>query len=421
MSVREVDVKARVGDLERFNPGWPELIYDPYPTYERYRKGDPVHWGIAVNPELPGCWYTFRYADCVAALSDKRLKSSPSSVGMAEAVPEEFQPVAHVFLEWLGALDPPKHTRIRSVMAKAFTPRRVNEFLPRIEAIAAELLTAAMADGRPFDLVSDFAFPLPMAVIGDMLGVPPEDRVQFRNLSTQFATAIDRPGDAEAVKAGSAAALQMLEYFEGQMASHRKNPKDDLMYAMMAAANDEGQAMTELEVMATAIELIVAGHETTVSTTSMSTYGMLQSGIYKELASDSSKVTDGVIEELLRWISPVQRQRARWVTEPMELGGRQMQPGESVVVMLGAANRDPEQFSHPDELDFTRPPARHITFGFGIHFCLGAALARLEIGVALRTLFALAPQLALASSDVKWRDNSFLPGLASLEVIANPS
>jgi cytochrome P450 StaP len=403
-------------DLEQFNPAWPELLIDPYPVYAKYRANDPVHWGVATNPSLPGSWYTFRFDDCASALSDQRLKSSPESVGMADAFPPAFEPVAHVFLEWLGALDPPKHTRIRSIMAKSFTPRRVNELRPRIEEIAAELLEAALASGETFDLVTEYAFPLPMLIIGDMLGVPLEDRDQFRTLSTAFAGAIDEPGNEASAQAGSKAALQMLDYFKGQLDIRRKVPKDDLLNAMLVAANDEGQVMTEFEVMATAIELMVAGHETTVNTVTKATCGMLQTGIYQELAKDPEVITGGAVDEILRWTSPLQRQRNRWVTEPMELGGKQLEVGQSVVVMLGSANRDPEQFESPDTLDITRPAARHMTFGYGPHFCLGSALARLEVGTGLRSLFMHAPGLKLTSEEVEWRHNALIPGPASLFV-----
>jgi cytochrome P450 len=402
--------------LERFNPAWPELFIDPYAIYDRYREAEPVHWGHATNPELPGSWYTFRFEECEAGLSDQRLKSDPASVGMADAFPPAFQPVAHVFLEWLGALDPPKHSRIRSVMSKAFTPRRVAALRPRMEAIAEELIQTAAQQGKPFDMVTEFAFPLPMQIIGDMLGVPEDGRDQFRELSTVFARAIDEPGNEASAKAGSEAALRMLDYFREQVAIRQKEPTDDLMNAMMVAANEEGQVMTEFEILATAIELIVAGHETTVNTVTKATLGLLDSGHYQELSSDPSAISDKMVEEILRWVSPLQRQRNRWVTEPMELGGQKLEVGQSVVVMLGAANHDPGRFPHPDQFDFNRPTVRHLTFGHGPHFCLGAPLARLEVGIGLRALMAHMPDLQLAPGEIQWRQNGLIPGPSSLVV-----
>ena len=410
----------RVQTLEPFDPGWPELIIDPYPIYARYRAADPVHWGRAANSQLTGAWYTFGYQDCSDALADPRLKSDPESVGMADVWPPAFEPIAHVFLEWLGALDPPKHSRIRGVLAKTFTPRRMREMAPRVEAIAHDMVDTALASGEAFDLVSEYAFPLPMAVIGDMLGVPATDRDQFRELSTQFAMAIDKPGDVEIASAGSAAAVYMLDYFKQLLDIRRKSPTDDLITAMMAASTDDGQVMTESEVLATVIELIVAGHETTVNTVANGTYGMLDQGLWPALAADPAPIAGVALEELLRWVSPVQRQRQRWVTESMEMDGKRLSRGESVVVVLGAANHDPERFPDPERIDFDRPPVRHLTFGHGPHMCLGAALARMEVGIGLRTLLTKAPDLSLAAP-VQWRENSFLPGPTQLLVRRDPS
>jgi cytochrome P450 len=406
---------ASTGTLERFNPNWPQLFADPYPVYDRYRAEDPVHWGLATNPKLSGSWYTFTYDDCITVLGDPRFKSDPSAVGMADAWPPAFAPIAGVFLEWLGALDPPKHSRIRAVMAKAFTPRRIRELEPRIRVIANALLDQKLSRSDSFDLVSSYAFPLPMAVIGDMLGVPEPDREQFRELSTQFARAIDTPGDELATEAGSAAALQMLDYFRGQLELRRAHPADDLMTAMMTAAADDGQVMTEFEILATAIELIVAGHETTVNTAAKATLGMLRDGTWAALAARPEQLSGEGMEELLRWASPLQRQRNRWVTEPIELHGKHLQVGDAVVVMLGAANYDPAKFPSPRRLDMSRPAARHMTFGHGPHLCLGAHLARLELTVALQTLLRRAPDLELRG-EVEWRRNALIPGPAVLMV-----
>jgi cytochrome P450 len=408
--------KSGESGLPRFDPEWPELRVDPYPTFERYRDADPVHWGIATNPVLPGSWYTFTYADCMAVMADPRFKSNPESVGMNDAVLDDFGPVASVFTKFIGALDPPDHGRIRSIMAKAFTPRRVAEMRSRIEAIASDLMTDCLADGKPFDLVARFAFPLPMTIIGEMLGVPVEDREQFRELSTDFARAVDHPGNKELSLAGGKAAVEMLEYFGREFTRRGTTGGDDLLQAMVNATNDEGQRMDKLEMQAIAIEMIIAGHETTVNATSKAVWRMLKDGIYSKMALDPSNVDDNAVEEILRWTSPAQRQRNRWVTEPMEFGGRNFEVGDSVVIMLAAANHDAVKFENPDVLDFTREPTRHMAFGHGPHFCMGAALARLEIGSAFRALFTLAPDLELTSDEVEWRDNAIIPGPSSLMV-----
>jgi cytochrome P450 len=405
-------------DLARFDPSWPILAIDPYPVYDSYRTGDPVHWGLATNPKLAGSWYLFRYADCVAALADPRLKNDPAAVGMADAYPPAFEPVAHVFHHWLGALDAPDHTRIRSVMAKAFTPRRVRSLQPRIRSLAENLLAEALRRDAPFDLVHEYAFPLPMAVIGDMLGVPAVDRDQFRELSVQFAEALDNPGSPEASATGAAASRQMLDYFGDILAARRAAPGDDLLSAMLLAANDDGQAMTELEVLAEAIEMIVAGHETTVNTVAKATHGLLAGQMWVTTALRRLDLAGPELEELLRWVSPAQRDRNRWVSEPMELAGRPLSVGDAVVVMLGAANHDPRQFPRPHVLDLERRHTRHLTFGHGPHACLGATLARLEVGTAMEVLLARAPGLQLAE-EVTWRNNTMIPGPAALVVRAH--
>lgn len=408
-------------DLARFDPSWPELAVDPYPVYDDYRVLEPVHWGLAANPRLPGSWYLFGYDDCVAALADPRLKSDPASVGMGDAYPPAFQPVAHVFGAWLGALDAPDHTRIRSVMAKAFTPRRVRSVQPRIRELATELLADVLRRDKPFDLVADYAFPLPMAVIGDLLGVPEADREQFRDKSVQFAEALSNPGSAAAAEAGGQATRFMLEYFSGLLAARRAAPGDDLISAMLAAANDEGQVMSELEVLAEAIEMIVAGHETTVNTVAKAAHGLLAADRWAAVAGAapdlSASGTGSALEELLRWVSPAQRERNRWVTEPMSIGDQPLNVGDAVVVMIGAANHDPARFPDPHALILDRPPSRHLTFGHGPHTCLGSQLARMEVGTAMDVLFSGVPGLRLAG-DVRWRNNTMIPGPEELIVEA---
>jgi cytochrome P450 len=319
---------------------------------------------------------------------------------------------------WLGALDAPDHTRIRSVMANAFTPRRVRALAPRIRVLASDLLAGALRRDRPFDLVADYAFPLPMAVIGDLLGVPEADREQFRDLSVRFAEALSNPGSPEVAEAGGAATRYMLDYFSGLLAARRVAPGDDLISAMLLAANDEGQVMTELEVLAEAIEMIVAGHETTVNTVAKAAHELLAGGRWASVAARPPDLTGPALEELLRWVSPAQRERNRWVSEPMEIGDRELAVGDAVVVMIGSANHDPNRFRRPHELVLDRPPARHLTFGHGPHTCLGATLARMEVGTAMDVLLTGAPRLGLVG-DVRWRNNTMIPGPESLVVLAD--
>jgi cytochrome P450 len=400
--------------LERFNPLDPSLLSNPYPTYAKYRRVDPVHWGETTMAGLSGSWYVFRHEDNLTVLTDAATYvNNPATVGRHAEIPEAFKPVARIFGRWLGGMDPPDHTKLRSAMVKAFTPRRVLALQPRIEYITSKLLDEALAksDGR-FDVISDLSFPIPMSVIGDALGVAEDEWGLFRTWAEEITEAVDRTGDPEAARAGARAIEEMCAYFERLIAERRRQPTDDLMSAMVAAADDEGQPMQELDAVAIAIELGVAGHETTMNSVAISVLGLMQQrDRWEQLTNEpSTDLWDAAVEEMLRWSTPVQRQRWRWATRDVALGEREIEAGQPVVSLLGAANRDPQVFRDPDRIDFGRPGARHLTFGFGSHFCLGSALARFELRTALRTLSERAPQIQLSDPDhVQWRNNALLP------------
>jgi cytochrome P450 len=397
-----------------FNPRNPELLVDPYPIYARYREADPVHWGTASNPELPGSWYLFRYEDNSRVLAQASLfASSPASVGKEDVVPPAFNPVAHIFHRWLGAQDPPDHSRHRSIMVKAFTPRRVAGLRPRVELIANQLMEEALArrDGQ-IDIITDLSFPLPMTVIGDAMGVPPEDWGLFRRWSQEVSNAVDTPGDPAVAAAGAAAIEGIADYFRSLVRARRGSPSDDLLGAMLAATDDDGGTMNEFDMIAICTEIAVAGHETTANGVAKSIVGLMdQRERWEELKAASDEQLAVAVEELLRWTTPVAKQRWRWATSDTEIGGRAVTRGESVVSMLAAANHDPDQFPDPDSIDYTRPTGRHLTFGFGSHFCLGSALARLEMGVSLRVLSRLLPDMELVHPhDVPMKPNHLMPG-----------
>jgi cytochrome P450 len=407
-------MSTRQAELAPFDPWNPDLLVDPYPIYARYRESDPVHWGPATNPELPGSWYLFRYDDNARILADAAtFASNPGTVGKEEVVPPAFNPVAHIFHHWLGAQDPPNHTRLRSIMVKAFTPRRVAALRPRIELIATQLMEEALArsNGR-IDVITDLSFPLPMTVVGDAMGVPPEDWHLFRRWSEEVTNAVDTPGDPAIAAAGSAAIEGMAEYFRGLVQARRKTPGDDLLGAMVAAADDEGGAMTEFDMIAIATEIAVAGHETTANGVAKGVVGLMQQrDRWEDIKAATEEQLEAAVEELLRWTTPVAKQRWRWPTEDTEIGGRSVKYGESVVSILAAGNRDPEQFPDPDRIDFRRPSGRHLTFGFGPHFCLGSTLARLEMRVSFRTLGRLLPGMELVDPDnIPVKPNHLMPG-----------
>lgn len=414
------------GELPEFNPANPLLLRDPYGVYAEYRAADPVHWGVASMRDLEGSWYLFRFEENEEVLSDASLfASNPSSVGRELAVPESFRPVSHIFQRWLGGMDAPDHRHLRSVLAKAFTPRRIALMRPRIEAITELLIEKAVTNGEgSFDVVRDISFPLPMAIVGDALGVREADWHRFQGWAGDITSAVDKAGDPQAGAAGAAAIRGMAEYFSELVARRRAEPVDDLLGAMVSEADDEGKPMNEFDAIAIATELGVAGHETASNGIGKAVLGMMeQRERWTELARLEEGGLDRAIDELLRWTCPVQRQRWRWATNDTQLGGKSIQRGQSVVSILGAANRDPSHFPDPDRIDFHRASGRHLTFGHGTHFCIGSHLARLELRSALGSLARKFPDLRLAADpvDLPWNHNSLLPGPESVPVLAEAS
>jgi cytochrome P450 len=410
--------------LPLFNPVHPDLLKDPYPTYALYRAADPVHWGKATLTSIAGSWFLFRYHDNAEVLSDGKLYASdPATVGMEESVPEAFKPVAYIFQHWLGGMDPPKHRVLRAALAKAFTPRRIAVLEPEITQITTNLIDAALErnDGQ-FDVRADVAFPLPMAVVGAALGVASEDWSRFQDWSADVTSAVDHAGEPGYAAKGAAAIHAMAGYFGELVAQRKKAPGDDLLSAMLAAAAEEGKDIEEFDIIAIATELGVAGHETTSNSVSKSVLGLMeQRSAWDEFVRLPDEAVGQAVEELLRFSTPVQRQRWRWATADTTLGGSAIRRGESVVSLLGAANRDPEVFENPDVIDFGRENVKHLTFGLGPHFCIGSHLARLELRLAMRALAARVPDMVLAEDpeDIEWIPNFLLP--APTRVLVRPN
>jgi cytochrome P450 len=409
-----VNTTTEQTQLPTYNPVSPELLKDPYPTYARYREVDPVHWGTATLAALPGSWYLFRHDHNSEVLSDgQRYASDPATVGMEESVPAAFKPVAYIFQHWLGGMDPPKHRVLRSALAKAFTPRRIAALAPEVDAIMRRLIQTALerGDGQ-LDVRADVSFPLPMAVVGAALGVAEQDWSLFQGWSADVTNAVDRASDPVYAANGAAAIKAMADYFAELVDQSKRHPGDDLLSAMLAAAAEEGKEIEEFDIIAIATELGVAGHETTANSVTKSVLGLMeQPGSWDEFVSLPESAHGAAVEELLRFSTPVQRQRWRWVTEDSTLGGRALTQGQSVVSILGAANRDPEVFQSPDVIDFGRADGKHLTFGIGTHFCIGSHLARLEVRLAMRALAEAAPRMQLVEdpADIDWRPNFLLP------------
>jgi cytochrome P450 len=393
-----------------FDPFLPEVIANPYPSYHRLRAEDPVH----LSPL--GFWVLSRYNDCVMVLRDQRFGRAGFE-GYLEQVygggtVQEPMPVPKSML----FRDPPDHTRLRSLVNRAFTPRVVEGLRPRIEEIVTQLLHRVQG-ARKMDVIADLAYPLPVTVISEMLGVPEPDRDAIKQWSADIARSLDAiglPSDVDVVERGRTARRALGEYFRSLIPERRRQPRADLL-SLLIAAEEQGDKLTEGELLATCMLLYIAGHETTVNLIGNGLLALLRHPAELDRLRREPALVPSAVEELLRYDGPVQR-TSRIAHADVEIDGRTIAKGAMVVALIGAANRDPAQFPDPDRLDLARPDNRHIAFGFGIHFCLGAPLARLEAQIAFAGLLRRMPALALATDNPEWRDSQVLRGLRVLPV-----
>ncbi len=401
--------ELRDPDFDLLDPSWTQ---DPFPRYAELRERSPIHW----HPS--GFWALARHADCLALLRDRRASSD------SVYVPERLRrpggadkPLAQARLEMRPFLfrDPPDHTRLRGLVSQTFTPKMVNRMTHRTQAIVDDLLEEAMEAGE-VDLLEMLASPLPVRVICDLLGVPIEDRERFRVWSGTMARGLDPDFllTEEMMDARDEAVVQFADYYFELLADRRAHLGDDLI-SHLAEVEDGGETLSEIEIFSTCILLLVAGHETTVNLLSGGVLALLRHPDQMERFRDDPDVRRGAVEEMLRYVSPVQM-TARTITEECEFGGQVLAAGDFVLLLLASANRDPSQFERPDAFDITRTTNNHLGLGFGIHHCLGATLARMETEVALTSLLERAPRLALATEDITYRSNVVLRGMESLPV-----
>jgi pimeloyl-[acyl-carrier protein] synthase len=397
---------AAMGGIQ-FNPMDPAFVADPYPTYHRLRAEDPVHHSPL------GFWVLTRYDDVIAALRDPRLAKE----AIAAFVAARFgAPVPALGVSMLDR-DPPDHTRLRSLVSKAFTPRVVEGLRPRIQQIVDGLLDRVHGAGA-MDLVEELAYPIPVIVICEMLGVPVEDHERFKGWSLDIARGLDSvllPPDSDVPRRSIASRNALADYFRELIARRRAAPRPDMLSSLIAA-EEAGDKLSESELLATCILLLIAGHETTVNLIGNGTLALLRHPDQLRRLRDDPGLIGSAVEELLRFDGPVQR-TARIPSEDVVVGGQLIPKGEMVMPFIGAADRDPAQFPEPDRLDLGRTDNRHIAFGWGIHFCLGAPLARLEGQIAINTLVRRLPKLALATETPESRQSLTLRGLKSLPVI----
>jgi cytochrome P450 len=307
--------------------------------------------------------------------------------------------------------DPPEHTRLRGLVSKAFTPRVVERLRPRIQEIVDELLEEV--DG-PFELVHTLAYPLPVIVIAELLGVPPADRAQFKRWSDDIVATLGGPfQDPAVIAAGTAAAIGLAEYFQGVIAERRREPKEDLLSGLIAA-EEQGQVLSEEELLATCILLLVAGNETTTNLLGNGMKALFDYPDQLALLKSQPELIESAVEELLRYDGPVQG-TGRVAIEDKQVGDVTVKEGQVAFTVLGAANHDPEAFENPDVLDITRSDNRQVAFGHGIHYCLGAPLARAEAQIAINALLRRWPDLH-QDGDVEWGGTFIIRGARKLPV-----
>lgn len=401
----------------RFDPYSPGFLTDPYRLYAQFRQGSPVNWGIPPNPEMDGSWYLFRYDDVMDALRDPQLGREwaphlPPDEQLPPPEPGSFWEMAR---RWIVFRDPPEHTRLRSLLSQAFTPRRIAGMTPVIEEIAQSLVDDGSWSPENQEFIGSFAFPLPVLVIAHVLGIPGDDRDQVRAWSADLAPAIDirPPDDPQAMERATDAANAFGEYLRAILDKRRARPGDDLLSALLASEED-GERLTEDELIANAIFLLLAGHETTVNLLGSGMLAFIRNPNQWSRLQDNPVLLPNAVEEMLRYASPVQI-TFRTAFENVTYGGAEIRAGEDIGVVIGAANRDPEVFDMPDEFDIDRNITRHAAFGRGIHFCLGSSLARLEAEIAFRTLLTKCEEIELAGEPM-WKPTIVLRGIDRLPV-----
>ena len=334
-------------------------------------------------------------------------------------LPEEtratLRPLDDHFSAQMVFQDPPNHTRLRRLVNKAFTSRVVEAIRPQIQTTVDVLLDAVQSTGQ-MDLIHDFAYPLPAITIAEMLGVPPEARNQFKQWADDIVAFLGTGrAKLDILELGQRSVLALTDWLRELIAQRRYNPKADLL-SLLIATEEQGDMLSEAELVGICISLLTAGHETTTNLIGNGLLALLQHPTQRQQLQHNPDLIVAAVEELLRYDSPVQR-NWRVVKEELQLGGKQISQGQLVFAMLGAANRDPAQFPDPDRLDFHRRDNRHVAFGYGIHFCVGAPLARLEGQIAINTILRRLPGLRLANEIPVWLENMAFRGLKSLPVV----
>ena len=389
-----------------YNPLSRQTAQDPYPVYAALRERDPVHRSALMN-----AWMFSRHADIDTILRDHRRFGNDPRKGNLSRRQRANLPAEEEFT--MLFLDPPDHKRLRALVNKAFTPKAVNALEPHIRGLLAALLDE-IADPSGFDLMQAVAQPLPVIVIAEMLGVPPEDRAQFKVWSDQRARTLEPVIDARERAASEAASRALDAYFRPIIQERRSAPEDDIVSAL-AQAEEEGDRLTEREMLNMLRLLLIAGNETTTNLIGNGVLALLRHPDQLQRLRDDASLIPLAVDELLRFDSPVQADFRR-VLEDCEVNGFPLRKRDNIVLLLGAANRDPDVFEDPDRLDVGRGDRSHLSFGRGIHHCIGAPLARLEGRIVLEMLLERYTQISLHGEQPRFRNSIVLRGLESLPV-----
>ncbi|MFF3412014.1 cytochrome P450 [Streptomyces sp. NPDC002742] len=395
-----------------FDPWDPAFVADPYPAYEELRARGRVHYYEPTNQ-----WLVPHHADVSALLRDRRLgrtyqhRFTHEDFGRT-APPPEHEPFHVLNDHGMLDLEPPDHTRIRRLVSKAFTPRTVERLKPYVEGLAGELVGRLVEAGGG-DLLTDVAEPLPVSVIAEMLGVPESERAPLRPWSADICGMYELNPSEEVARKAVRASVEFTEYLRGLIEARRKEPADDLISGLITA-HDEGDRLTEQEMISTCVLLLNAGHEATVNSTVTGWWTLFRHpGQLAALRADHTLIPTAV-EELMRYDTPLQLFE-RWVLDDIEIDGTTVPRGAEIAMLFGSANRDAEVFAAPETLDLSRAENPHISFSAGIHYCIGAPLARLELAASMSALLTRAPALRLTEEPVR-SPNFVIRGLEGLSV-----
>ncbi len=400
---------ARTGSLSLFHLLDPDVLADPYPLYAQLRQESPVLWDRFLH-----AWVLTRYDDVVEVLGRFGAECTPSPDRLAELGMQRLAPVAEIMVKQMLFMDSPQHRRVRGLASHAFTARRVEKLRDHIRNIADGLIDRVIAFGE-MDLMSDFAGPLPAIVSAEMLGLPTQDHEQLKEWSQTFAQILGNfQNNPDGIDEVLNATSDMTEYLQRALTQNTDAPTVGLI-GLLSQARVHGDRLTQEEVIANTIITMVGAMETTTNLIGNGLVTLLKHPSALEQLRRDPAMLPTAIEELLRYESPSQ-QTTRIAPEDLELGGQQIEQGQSVIAVMGAANRDPARFADPDRFDPTRQDNRHLAFGWGPHFCFGAPLGRIEAQIAFETLLTRLPELELGGGPLQWRANLKLRGLEKLPI-----